>query len=443
MNVLLILPLLASFYLTTALSAQTIQNPGFEDEWEGWEDVDPDDDATAISEDANSEVKSAKIKGEKGRFEQVVEVSPHSEYELKAYIKGAGIIGLDISGETFTSTSEGNGNEWMPASLPFSTESAEQARIFGAYVDGDVRFDDFELVRLRSKAEDLVVGDGQTNQVLEDPVIRILGADLDSDVSEILLDVAEVTSDETDIRVLSIIGDGSINNLNDLLYLRGIDAAMVQSDVLSSYREKSAVRNLEQKLVYVAQLGTTVGHLLAQKSNATIYDLAGKKIYVGEPSSSSFVSAVSILEDLDIDAEIVHNLNYPEALDYLKAGTLDAVFWMEIPPIDLLSLVQPADALHLIHIPTQDIDSSIYNTQELTADDYSIIPEEAPVQTAAAKVALVAYDWPRDHPRYAKMKRFSEILRNKEDVLRDSDYHRSFRSADFFSDIEESWRLFD
>jgi len=443
MKVSPIVLLLASFCLTSTLSAQTIENPGFEDEWDGWDDIDPDKDATAISEDSHSGDRSAKITGETGRFEQAVEVSPQSEYELKAFVRGDGIIGLDISGETFTSKVEGEGEKWVPVSLPFSTETAEQAVIFGAYIDDDVRFDDFELIKLRSKAEELVVGDGQNSQVLEDPVIRILGSDLSSDVSEILLDVADVTSEGADIRVLSIIGDGSVNNLNDLLYLRGIDAAMVQSDVLSNFRERSAVRNLEQKLVYVAQLGTTVGHLLAQKSSATIYDLAGKKVYIGEPSSSSFVSASNILKELDINADVVGNLNYPQALADLKAGVLDAVFWMEIPPVGLLSLVRPEDNLHLLHIPTQGIDSTVYNIRELTANDYNIISDEGPIQTATAKIALIAYDWPRDHPRYAKMKRFSEILKTKEGLLREDGYHRSFRGVEFYSDIEKSWRLFE
>ena len=44
-------------------------------------------------------------------------------------------------------------------------------------------------------------------------------------------DLADVL-DASDLRILSIIGKGSVQNTADLLYLRGIDIAIVQSDVL-------------------------------------------------------------------------------------------------------------------------------------------------------------------------------------------------------------------
>jgi TRAP-type uncharacterized transport system substrate-binding protein len=428
--------------LAPAATAQTIDNASFENDWEGWEDIDPEKNATAISEVARSGSRSAKITGEQGRFEQTIDVSPWSEYELKAYIKGAGQIGLSIMNETFTTESADDGDNWVSVRLPFSTEAVEEATIFGAFANGEARFDDFEIVKLRSKSEQASSGRSSEAQDLEDPVVRILGSDLSSDLSEILLDVADVTSEETGLRVLSILGDGSQNNLNDLLYLQGIDAALVQSDILFEFRETSAVSGLENKLAYIAQLGATVGHLLAQEANATIYALEGKRIYMGEPGSGSFVSGRSIFRRLGMTVDAVDGLSHPEALAQLKAGDLDAVFWMDVPPIGLLSLANPSEGLHLLHIPTQAIDSGAYQIQELTHDDYAIIPKGDTIQTAAAQIALIGYVWPSDHPRHAKMKHFAEVLAERTDALQSGNYHRALKGADFYKEIKSGWKFY-
>ena len=432
----------SSLALTSETTAQTIKNAGFENEWDGWTDIDPDENDTAISEVARTGSKSAKIIGEQGRFEQTIEVSPWSEYELKAYIKGTGQVGLSLLGETFTAKSEDSGEEWASVSLPFSTEAAGEATIFGAFTDSEARFDDFELIKRRSKSENEQSRIADGSQPLEDPIIRILGADLTSDLSEILKDVADVTSDETGIRVLSILGDGSLNNLNDLLYLQGIDAALIPSDILLKFQESTAVRNLESKLSFVAQLGAVVTHLLAQNAITTIYDLEGKRVYMGERRSGSFIAASNIFGRLNIGVDAVFGLDHAGALAQLKAGELDAVFWMDVPPIGLLNLVDPSEDLHLIHIPTQGIDTDIYQVQNLTNDDYRIIPEEEGIQAAAAQIALVAYSWPNNHPRHAKMKRFADVFAEKSETLQSGNYHRALNNAEFYREVYSGWRYY-
>ncbi|MGI9506292.1 MAG: TAXI family TRAP transporter solute-binding subunit, partial [Geminicoccaceae bacterium] len=384
--------------------------------------------------------RSAKITGEGGRFEQAVAVSPQSVYELTAFVRGAGVIGVRVSGETFTKSSNADNEKWIPIKLTFSTADASEAKVFGVYGGGEGRFDDFRLVALESAPDQALAVSDQNNQSLDDPQIRILGGDLDSELSYILEDIVDVTSDESDIRVLSISGDGSLENIKDLLYLQGIDAAIVQSDILSIYRERSAVRNIEDKLVYIAQLGTTMGHLIAQQAIATIHDLEGKRIYIGDSESSSFFTASNIFERLGIAVSIVDDLGPEEAIISLNAGKLDAAFLMGIPPVGLMHLASQSEELHFLHIPSHGIDNDIYGTHMLSQDDYPTISEGEEIQTVTAQIALIAYDWPADHHRYAKMVRFKDILASKTDTLRSGDYHRSFRTADFYSDVGGGWR---
>ena len=186
----------------------------------------------------------------------------------------------------------------------------------------------------------------------------------------------------------------------------------------------------------------TVGHLLAHEANTTIYALEGKRVYMGEPGSGSFVSASNMFGRLGIAIEIVGDLSHPEALAQLKAGELDAMFWMEVPPIGLLNLTGPADELHLLHIPTQAIDPEAYQIRELTNTDYPLIPEGETIQTIASQIALIAYSWPSDHPRHAKMKRFAEIFAAKTETLQSGRYHRSLKNADFYGGVQSGWSFY-
>ncbi|SNS41367.1 polysaccharide lyase family 7 protein [Tropicimonas sediminicola] len=138
--------------LAGAAMAQTLTNPGFESGWGGWTDVDPNKDATSISGDFNSGAKSGKISKETGHFEQAITLYPESEYELKAYVRGPGVIGIEVAGEEHTAASEGDGNTWVPLSVPFTTASDVEGRVFGGWGGAEGRFDDFELVAISGPA---------------------------------------------------------------------------------------------------------------------------------------------------------------------------------------------------------------------------------------------------------------------------------------------------
>ena len=146
----------AAVAFAPAATAQTLANPGFEAEWSGWTDVGPDKDAASVSGHHNTGQKSAKISGEAGSFEQSVTLSPDSEYELRAFVKGPGVVGVELAGERIDATSPGDGETWVPVTVPFSTSTDTAARIFGGWGGGEGRFDDFELVAISGSAKTAV-----------------------------------------------------------------------------------------------------------------------------------------------------------------------------------------------------------------------------------------------------------------------------------------------
>src|SRR3981081_2663228 len=66
-------------------------------------------------------------------------------------------------------------------------------------------------------------------------------------------DLANLVDDGATRRVVPVVGKGSLQNLTDLKYLRGIGMAIVQTDVLDYAKEQRLVPGPESSLTYTAR----------------------------------------------------------------------------------------------------------------------------------------------------------------------------------------------
>src|ERR1700689_4147153 len=60
--------------------------------------------------------------------------------------------------------------------------------------------------------------------------------------------------DDDTLRVLPTLGKGSLQNLSDILYLRGVDIGFVQADALAYAQQKNMLAGLTQNIRYIAKL---------------------------------------------------------------------------------------------------------------------------------------------------------------------------------------------
>jgi poly(beta-D-mannuronate) lyase len=135
--------------LATQAYAQTVplNNPSFENNFNGWNDTDP----SSISSVAFDGSRSVKITGSNGRVEQDVAVEANTNYRLSAYIRGNGTIGVNV-GSVHVSENSSSSN-WTETTVEFNSGSATTAEIFGKYRSGDSRFDLFSLEKLSSSSD--------------------------------------------------------------------------------------------------------------------------------------------------------------------------------------------------------------------------------------------------------------------------------------------------
>ena len=101
------------------------------------------------------------------------------------------------------------------------------------------------------------------------------------------VDLARALDDGDNLRVLPIVSFGAASNLDDLLYLRGIDVAVTQSDVFEYFRTVRQTANLEGRINYVIRLPVSEVHILARNEIHSVDDLRGKKVNLGPNGSAS------------------------------------------------------------------------------------------------------------------------------------------------------------
>lgn len=129
----------------------SLLNPGFEDSLNEWTQEEP----VQHSGDTRSGSGSAKVNGAPGRFYQRVEVQPNTEYELSAYGKGKGAVGVkgteridDVSSGEVDIKETFDSSDWVLVSMTFTTgDDPLPVYVYGMHdnSESDVRFDDFSL----------------------------------------------------------------------------------------------------------------------------------------------------------------------------------------------------------------------------------------------------------------------------------------------------------
>jgi hypothetical protein len=131
--------LLASSSLCWAASVN-IANPGFENSFNDWREYEQ----AAVSSDSRTGNSSAKLLNSTGQLRQKVSVSPNTNYELSAYIKGAGKIGVN-TGSAVISSKVSGATDWTKVTVSFASDTSNEVDIFLKYNGAEGRFDDFRL----------------------------------------------------------------------------------------------------------------------------------------------------------------------------------------------------------------------------------------------------------------------------------------------------------
>ncbi len=225
-------------------------------------------------------------------------------------------------------------------------------------------------------------------------------------------DMARVL-DDGDIRVLPVLGKGPVRNVVDILYLKAIDMGMVVSDVPEFYRLQYKIPDITSQLRYIAKLYNNEIHVVASASVKSISDLAGKRIVAS--TDVGYYAARVIFSRLNMNATFDYWTDDARAIQKIIDGEADAYIGSTGKVFGLLRAVKNEDhRLHLVPIPYDRRLQDLYLPTTLTSDEYpNLLAPGETVDTLAASVLLVSFNWPEKSERYRRMATFIDAFFSK------------------------------
>lgn len=254
-------------------------------------------------------------------------------------------------------------------------------------------------------------------------------------------DLANVLDEENKRRVLPIMGYGPIQNIRDMLYLRGIDVGMVHSDVLKYLQRHNLYPGAERRIRYITKLYDEQFHVLAKKDIQTLRDLADKKVGMDARGSGSEMSSTNLFDLLDINIEPVYG--EPEAaLEQLKKGELAALIYTAAKPANFFLSIEANDDLHLVDVPVNQELLETYKKAELTHQDYpDLIEPGNSIKTLDFAAVMAVYNWPSGHARYNDVSQFITAFFDNLGKLQKPNRHPRWQLVDPMKEVP-GWQRF-
>jgi TRAP-type uncharacterized transport system substrate-binding protein len=271
--------------------------------------------------------------------------------------------------------------------------------------------------------------------------VGIAGGLLSGTYMRFVDEMASVLNDGDNLRIIPIVSYGAASNLDDLLYLRGVDAAVTQSDVFEYFRTQRKTPNLERRVQYITRLPISELHILARNDVQSLEDLRGKKVNFGPAGTGASLTGTIVFQRLGINVEQVL-IDQPTALQKLQSGQVDAIARVIPKTIDFFSKIPASSGLHLVNIPFTKSFEDLYTLGEFTKQDYpNLLQNEERIDTIAVPAVVAVFNWPKGTDRYNRVERLIEYLFTRWDTFQHPPYHAKWRDVNLAATVP-GWTRF-
>jgi uncharacterized protein len=291
-----------------------------------------------------------------------------------------------------------------------------------------------------------VVSYEEKKRQANDIAVTVMVSGLSCTCARFMEDIRNVVNDlgPDGVRVLPILGVGGLQNVNDVLFLKNIDMAVVDEDNLRLLKKKDPVlyANVEQRVQYITKLYNSEFQVLARNDIKSYDDLRGKKVNFNLKDSQTEVTADTVFNALNIQAQRSYYDN-DEALKRLLSGEISAMIILTGAPQAMLAKVKKEDGVHFLPLDQESLPNhklgelfANYLPADLTHELYpNLIAEGTTVPTIANRALLVAYTWPENSPRYKRVAKFIDAFFSKIDQFNNPSRHPKWREVNLSAEI--------
>ena len=285
-----------------------------------------------------------------------------------------------------------------------------------------------------------------------DIAVTVIVSGLSCTCARFTEDIRNVVNDlgPDGVRVLPILGVGGLQNVNDVLFLKNIDMAVVDEDNLRLLKKKDPVlyANVEQRVQYITKLYNSEFQVLARNDIKSYDDLRGKKVNFNLKDSQTEVTADTVFNALNMQTQRSYYDN-DEALKRLISGEISAMIILTGAPQAMLAKVKKEDGVHFLPLDQESLPNhklgelfANYLPADLTHEHYpNLIAEGTTVPTIANRALLVAYTWPEDSPRYKRVAKFIDAFFSKIDQFNNPSRHPKWREVNLSAEMPGWVRL--
>lgn len=267
-------------------------------------------------------------------------------------------------------------------------------------------------------------------------VIGVAAGRLEGAPVRLVEELSRVLDDGNELQILPIITRGPAYNVHALLYLRGIDLAVVNGDVLDHYGKERAIPRIRTRVNYITQLFNSELQILARPEIKTIKDLVGKEVNFNTKGTAAAFTGSLIFDRLKIGAKKTY-IPHPVAMKQMASGErFAAVVFVTAKPVRALANRKWPKGFHLLSVPYGDAVADTYLPATLDSKDYpALVPAGATIDTIAVPTLLAAFNWPSKSDRQKKVARFVDYLFERFDRLRQPPFHPKWRSINLAAKI--------
>jgi len=189
---------------------------------------------------------------------------------------------------------------------------------------------------------------------------------------------------------------GSIENVYAVYQRPATQMGIVQSDVLAfvaRVQSDPVLKRIAKKTKLVFPLYNEEVHLLGRREITDFDDLTDRRVAIGREGSGTYLTARLLFKVSEVTPKEMSLIDTDQALAELKAGRIDAMFYVAGAPVKLfLENVSEADGLALLPITNKSI-TEFYPRVEIPANVYPA--QSTPVSTVAVKAVLISFDFRR------------------------------------------------
>lgn len=273
----------------------------------------------------------------------------------------------------------------------------------------------------------VAAGEAEQSSKVNAWTVGVAGGLLEGTFIRFAAELAKALDDTDRLRVLPIITYGAAENINDLLYLKGVDIAITHADVFDDYKKNRRAANVERRVNYISQMYVSEFHVWARPEIRTLRDLEGKKVGFHTRGAGSSITAPIVFGRLGINVEPVY-INNAIAWELMKTGELAALINNAGKPNDLFLRNKAEPGFHFVPVPYNEKFEDFYVPARLTHQDYpNLIPAGQTIETIGIPVILAVYNWPESSDRFRRVERFIESYVGSTQKLQGPGFHPKWK----------------